>query len=89
MTRQLHVGDHLGIEQADRIAGDGVAEARVELLGDRRAADDAAPLQHPHLVAGPRQIEGADEAVVAAADDEGVVRPTVSRSDATRANSPR
>ena len=72
VPRQVHVGDDLGVEQADRVAGDRVAEAGMELLGHRRAADDAAPLQHRDLQAGAGEIEGADEAVVAAADDDDV-----------------
>ena len=69
---QVEVGDDLGIEQADRVAGRRVAEARVELLGHRRAADHVAALQHRHLEPGAGEVEGADEAVVAAADDDGV-----------------
>ncbi len=72
MARKVHVGDHLWIQQGDRVAGRGIAEAGVELLGDRRPADDAAPLQHSHLQSRPRQIEGADQAVVPAPDDDDV-----------------
>ena len=36
------VADHLGIEEAHRVGGGGVAEARREFLGDRRAADHGA-----------------------------------------------
>ena len=57
--------DHLGLEQADRVAGDRIAEAGMELLGHRRAADDVAPLEHAHLEPGAGEVEGADEAVVA------------------------
>ena len=67
------IGDHLRIEQRDRVGGDRIAEARMKLLGDGRAADDAAPLQHHDLEPGHRQIGGADEAVVPAADDDRVV----------------
>ncbi len=72
LARQVHVGDHLGVQQRDRVAGDGVAEAGVELLGHRRAADDVAALQHRHLQSGAGEIEGADQPVVAAADDDDV-----------------
>ena len=67
---QAQVADHLGIEQADRVAGSRVAEAGKELLGHRRAANDAAPFQHPHLQAGAGEIRRAHQAVVAATDDQ-------------------
>ena len=74
---ELQIGDDLRVQQRDRVGGDRVAEARMKFLGDGRAADDAAPLQHRHLQAGHRQIGGADEAVVPAADDDGVIHFTL------------
>ena len=67
------VGDDLRVEQADGVGGDRVAEARVELLGDRRAADDAAALDHLHLQPGHAEIGGAGQPVVAGADDHDIV----------------
>ena len=72
MVIEPHVADYLRIEQADRVGGRRVAETRVEFLGDRGAADDAARLEHRHLVAAPGEIVGADEAIMAGADDENV-----------------
>src|SRR3546814_9170418 len=46
----------------------------MKLLGHRRAAHHIAAFEDAHLEASARQIEGADEAVVAAADDYGIVR---------------
>ena len=43
------VADHLGVQQADRVARGRIAEAGVELLGHCGAADDAAPLDDVHL----------------------------------------
>ena len=45
----------------------------MEFLGDRRAADDVPALQHPHLQPGRGQVGGADQAVVAAADDQDIL----------------
>ena len=45
----------------------------MEFLGDRGAADDVAALEHRDLEAARREIARAGEAVVAAADDDGVV----------------
>ncbi len=73
MLGEPQVGDDLRIEQRDRVGGDRIAEARMKLLGDRCAADDAAPFQHDDLEPGHRQIGGADEAVVPASDDDRVV----------------
>src|SRR5690606_3849804 len=61
--------------QADGVAGHRVAEARVEFLRHRRAADDAAPFEHAHLQPGAGEVGGADQAVVAAADDQYVAIP--------------
>ena len=69
---QVEIGDDLGVEQADRVGGDGVAEAGVELFGDRRAADHGPPFEHLHLQARAGEIGGADETVMAAADDHDV-----------------
>ena len=70
---QLHVRDHLGAQQADGVAGGGIAEAGVEFLGHRRAADHMAAFQHPHTHPRAGKVEGAGQAVVATADDQGVV----------------
>ena len=69
---QAQVGDDLRIEQADGIGGDRIAEAGVEFLGHRRAADHAAPLDHADPQAVHRQIGGAGQAVVARANDDNV-----------------
>ena len=44
----------------------------MEFLRHRRAADNAAALEHGHLHARAREIERAHEAVMAAADDDDV-----------------
>ena len=69
---QPHVGDDLGVQQADRVAGDGIAETGMEFLGHRRAADHGAAFEHLHLAPGPGQIESAHEAIVTASDDHRV-----------------
>src|SRR3546814_20442539 len=75
--------------QADRVAGDRIAEAGMKLLGHRSAADDVARLDDPYLQTRFRGIEGADEAVVAGTDDEGVIGFGHETSDrkSTRLNS--
>ena len=45
----------------------------IDLLGHRGAADQVPPLEHDHPLAGTRQVGRGDEAVVPAADDDGVV----------------
>src|SRR3546814_11718326 len=72
MIGELHVGDDLRLEQADRVAGDRIAEAGMKLLGHRSAADDVARLDDPYLQTRFREIEGAAEAVVAGTEDVGV-----------------
>ena len=70
MLVQAQVADHLRVEQADRVAGHGIAEAGMEFLGHRGAADQVPAFQHPHLQAGTCKVGRADQAVVAATDDE-------------------
>src|SRR3546814_8162162 len=60
---QAQVGDHARVEQADGVAGDGVAEAGEELLGHRRAADDTPTFEHADLEAGGCEIRRTDQAV--------------------------
>ncbi len=66
--------DDCRIEEAHGVGGRGIAKTGSELLGDRRAADDRAALEHPYFETGAGEIAGADEAVVTAADDDDVVR---------------
>ena len=73
MLRQLELADDLGAQQAHDVREDREAEAREELLGDGRAAEDVAPLEDERLHPGAGQVGGADQAVVAAADDDRVV----------------
>ncbi len=70
---EIEIADHFGLQQRNRVRRDRVAKARMELLGDRRAADDAAAFEHEHLEAGLREVRGADKAVVAGADQDRVV----------------
>ena len=39
---KTEVPDDFRVEKRDRVGGDGIAEAGVEFLGDRRAADNVA-----------------------------------------------
>src|SRR3546814_10770697 len=44
----------------------------MEFLGDRRATDDRAPLEHPHLESGAGEVRRAHQAVVATTDDQDI-----------------
>src|SRR5947207_5180557 len=74
MPRQLELADDLRPQQADDIGEDREAEAREHLLAPGRAADTLAALQHQHLAPGAREVRGASEAIVSAANDDDVVR---------------
>ena len=76
---QAHVGDHLRIEQADRVAGHRVPKAGMEFLGHRRATDYRPGLADRYLQPRPGQIPGADQAIVATADDDRVPRLSTRR----------
>src|SRR5206468_12304768 len=72
VVRETEVANDLRIEQADRVARGRVAKSGMEFFGNRRAADDATALDNAHRRARVGEISGADEAVVTAADDDGV-----------------
>ena len=87
VPRQFEVADDLGPQQADHVRELGEAVAREDLLGDRGAADDVAPLEHHDLLARAREVGAGDQAVVARADDDRVVacrRPSLASSTRAR-----
>src|SRR5271168_3395381 len=74
MPRQFQVPDDSRVEQRNRVGGHGVAKAGMKFLGYRGSADDRAALEHGHFEAGGRKIRGADQSVVAAADNDDVAQ---------------
>ena len=73
MLRQHELVDDLRAQEGERVAEGRELEARDQLLGDRRAADQVASLEDQRLEATARKVCAVDEAVVAAADDDRVV----------------
>ena len=63
---QLEVLDDVGPEQAERVRERREPEARSELLGDRRAADEVPPLEHERSQPGLGQVGAVGQAVVSA-----------------------
>ncbi|MNC85767.1 hypothetical protein D3C83_13790 [compost metagenome] len=74
MLGEPKIADHLGMQQADRVGGGGIAEPGKKLFRDRRTADHRAALEHSHLVSRAGEIAGASQPVVTAPDDERVNR---------------
>ncbi len=72
MTRQVQIPNDLRIEQRHRVGRHGIAKARMKLLGNGGTADDGAPLEDGNLEPRGRKIGGADQPIVAAADNDGV-----------------
>ena len=70
---QLKFGDDLGTQQAGDEGARRPLGAGDQLLGDAGAAHEVARLEHQHRLACAGQVVGGDEAVVAGADDDGVV----------------
>src|SRR5438477_11056932 len=70
VLRQREIADDFRIEQRDRVRRDRIAEAGMEFLSDRGASHDAAPFEHGYFESARCQIGGADEAIVATADDQ-------------------
>src|SRR5439155_909474 len=73
MLREAQVADHLGLQQADGVSRNRIAEPGMELRAGCRAADGGAALEHFYLEAALRQIAGAGEAVVPGTDDDCIV----------------
>ena len=72
VLREPQVADDLGAHHAGDVGGGRGAEAGGDLLGDAGAADEVAPLEHAHFQPGARQEARGHQAVVPAADDDGV-----------------
>jgi hypothetical protein len=70
--REVEVVDDPPAQQRQRVRARRRAHAGPQLLGHARAADDLAPLEHEDVEPGARQVGGADQAVVARSDDDGV-----------------
>ena len=73
VLRQLEVVDDVRSKKAEGVRERCEPEARPELLGDRRATDDVAPLEDQRPETAPGEIGPVDEAVVTAADDDRVI----------------
>ena len=72
VARQVELADDLGPQEADDVRGDRESIARHDLLGHGGAAEHVPALQDEHAPAGPREIGGTGQPVVAAADDDRV-----------------
>src|SRR6185369_15491562 len=72
MLGKPQIADYLGVEEAHGVARRGIAKAGVKLLGHCGAAQHGAALEHADGKARGREIGGAGEAVMPAADDDGV-----------------
>ncbi len=72
LDRNAEVAHDGGAEGARRMGEGRGLEARVDLLGDRRAAHDGAPLENEGFPSGLGEVGRRDEAVVAAADHDDV-----------------
>ena len=71
---ESHVLAHRGSQHAQHVGAGRGAVAGRELLGHAGAADDRAALEHERAQARRRQVVGGDQAVVAAADHDHVLR---------------
>ena len=70
MALEVHIPHDAPLQQ-DFVRQCRYAEAGMQLAGHGTAADLAARFEHDWLHARPGEIEGRDQAVVAAADDDG------------------
>ena len=72
MLFQLHVANDVGTNGASGVRERGAAEAGMKFVGDSSAADLGAAFEDERLESGFGEVEGGDQAVVAAADDDDV-----------------
>ena len=70
---EMEVADNFGAKHAGDIRSGGSAAGRSDLLGDTTSADDVAAFEDEGGVSGAREIGSSCEAVVAGADNHGVV----------------
>jgi hypothetical protein len=70
---EMEVADNFGAKHAGDVGSGGGAAARSDLFSDTASADDVAAFEDEGGVPGARQIGGSREAVVASADNDGVV----------------
>ena len=73
MGGEIEIANHLRVQERNRVGGDRVAKTGMEFFRHRGAADHRTALEHDDAEPRHRQIGGADEAVVPAADDRCVV----------------
>ena len=74
MLGQLQLVDDVGTQQAEGVRERGEVEAGDQLLGDGCATDDVTPLDDQRAQARLGEVRAVDQPVVAAADDDRVVR---------------
>ena len=72
MLFELHVAQDVRANRSSSVRQRRAAEARMKLLGDRCPSSLRAPFQHQRLESSLGKIEGGNEAVVAATDDDDV-----------------
>ena len=70
---EMEVADDFRAEHAGDVGSGGSAAAGCDLFGDTASADDVAALEDEGGVSGAGEIRGSGQAVVASADDDGVV----------------
>ena len=71
---QLHVAYDVGAEWAGVMRERGATEAGMKFFGDGRAAHLGAAFEHQRFQSGFGEIEGGDQTVVSATDDDDVAR---------------
>ncbi len=73
VARQIEFANDLGPQQRNYVGADGKLEAGENFFGAGGTAENVAALEHQDFLAGAGQISGVDQAVVSAADYDGVI----------------
>ena len=70
---EMEVADNFGTKHAGDVRSGGSTAARSDLFGDAASADDLAAFENEGGVSGASEVGGSSKAVVATADNDGVV----------------
>ena len=80
MPRKIEIADDLGTKQRDDVGAHRELESRDDFFRAGSSTQHVPAFEHDHFLAGARQICGVHQAVVAAANNDYVVRIGTSHS---------
>ena len=74
VLKKIEVGDDFGMQKADGVCRDRVAETGIKFLGYRSPSDNPSPLENLDSKTRHAEVSSAGESVVAPSDDHDIIR---------------